>query len=97
MDAYKDGDQVSDILFSWYNLLIEGRAEIVCWVSESVQPFKIVKDQGFQSLMKMGWPGYYIPSASMVSHDVKFVFAKTQAWVGQMLQVINSEIFIHQN
>ena len=36
------------------------RAKIVCWVSESAWPFEIVSDRGFQSLMKMGWPGYYI-------------------------------------
>ena len=28
------------------------RAEIVCWVSESKRPFKIVEDRSFQSLMK---------------------------------------------
>jgi hypothetical protein len=28
------------------------RAEIVKWVAESLRPFEIVKDQGFQCLMK---------------------------------------------
>jgi hypothetical protein len=46
------------------------RAEIVHWVAESVQPFEIVKDRGFHSLMKTGRPGYYIPSPSTVSRDV---------------------------
>ncbi|KAG2097504.1 uncharacterized protein F5147DRAFT_747453 [Suillus discolor] len=48
----------------------ETRAEIVCWVSESLCPFNIVKDRAFQSLMKTGRPEYYIPSPSTVSHDV---------------------------
>ena len=32
------------------------RAKIVHWVSESKWPFQIVKDHGFQSLMKTGIP-----------------------------------------
>jgi hypothetical protein len=49
----------------------EARAEIVQWVSESKRPFNIVKDCGFQSLMKTGRPDYYIPSPTTVSRDVK--------------------------
>jgi hypothetical protein len=30
------------------------RAEIVRWVSENLRPFEIVRDRGFQSLMKTG-------------------------------------------
>ncbi|KAG2148428.1 hypothetical protein BD769DRAFT_1624824 [Suillus cothurnatus] len=41
---------------------------------KSVWPFKIIKDRGFQSLMKTGWPECYIPSVSTVSCDVKLVF-----------------------
>jgi hypothetical protein len=63
------------------------RAEIVHWVSESTRPFKIVKDRGFQSLMKTGWPGYYIPSPSTVSRDVRMVFAHTRQRIANMLQV----------
>ncbi|KAG1866660.1 hypothetical protein DFJ58DRAFT_654764, partial [Suillus subalutaceus] len=48
----------------------ETRAEIVCWVSESLHPFNIIKDCAFQSLMKTGRPEYYLPSPSTVSHDV---------------------------
>ena len=59
------------------------RAEIVRWVSESLRPFKIVEDRGFQSLMKTGQPGYYIPSASTVSQDVKLVFAKTRGRIAK--------------
>lgn len=34
--------------------------EIVHWVAESLCPFLIVSDQGFQLLMKMRWPEHYI-------------------------------------
>ena len=59
------------------------------WVSESLRPFDIVKDRGFQSLMKTGRPEYYIPSPSTVhvSHDVQLVFAQTRQRVATMLQV----------
>ena len=63
------------------------RAEIVCWISESLRPFKIVEDRGFQCLMKTGCPEYYIPSASTVSRDVKLVFARTRERIAKLLQV----------
>src|SRR5258708_32197078 len=63
------------------------RAEIVHWVSESARPFEIVSDHGFQSLMKTGRPGYYIPSPSPVSRDVRMVFACTCQRIANMLQV----------
>lgn len=63
------------------------RAEIIRWVLENVHPFVVVKDQGFQSLIKMGWPEYYIPSPSTVSHDVCLVFACTCQWISKMLHV----------
>ncbi|KAG1851080.1 hypothetical protein DFJ58DRAFT_661789, partial [Suillus subalutaceus] len=49
------------------------RAEIVCWVSESLRPFDIVKDRAFQSLMKTGRPEYYLPSPSTISRDVRLI------------------------
>ena len=52
-----------------------------------MQLFSIVDDQGFQSLMKTGRPGYNIPSASTVSCDVKQVFLKVQVRVAKILQV----------
>lgn len=61
--------------------------EIVRWVSESLRPFTIVQDRGFQSLMKTGRPEYYIPSSSTVSRDVKLVFARTRQHIAKMLQV----------
>ncbi|KAG1782403.1 hypothetical protein EV702DRAFT_926687, partial [Suillus placidus] len=45
----------------------ETKAELVRWVAESLRPFDIVKDRGFQSLMKTGRPEYYIPSPRTIS------------------------------
>ncbi|KAG2098243.1 uncharacterized protein F5147DRAFT_747387 [Suillus discolor] len=53
------------------------KAELVHWVAESLRPFDIVKDRGFQSLMKTGRPEYYIPSPRTISSDVKLVFVRT--------------------
>jgi hypothetical protein len=61
------------------------RAEIVRWVSESLRPFNIVNDRGFQSLMKTGRPSYALPSPTTVSRDVKLVFAKTRERIARML------------
>ncbi|KAG1740006.1 hypothetical protein EDB19DRAFT_1580796, partial [Suillus lakei] len=44
----------------------ETRVEVVRWVSESLRPFEMVNDRGFQNLMKTGWPEYYLPSPSTV-------------------------------
>ena len=46
------------------------RAEIVHWVAESLWPFHIVEDHGFQCLMKTGRPGHYLPSMSTIAQDV---------------------------
>jgi hypothetical protein len=62
------------------------RAEIVRWVAESLQPFEIVEDHGFQSLMRKGCPEYYIPPALTVSRDVKVVFTRTRDRIARMLQ-----------
>ena len=40
------------------------------------------------SLMKMGRPGYHIPSAKTVSHDVKKVFTNVRKHVARILPVI---------
>jgi hypothetical protein len=63
------------------------RAEIVLWVSESKRPFKVVKDRGFQKLMKTGQPEYHIPSPETISRDVKKVFLHVQKCMAKMLQV----------
>jgi hypothetical protein len=59
----------------------------VRWVAENMRPFGIVKDRGFQNLMKTGQPGYYIPSPNTVSHDVKKVFIMCRQRIAKMLQV----------
>lgn len=66
---------------------IETRTELVKWFAENLRPFRLVKDRGFLVLMKMGRPGYYIPSLSTVSHDVKVVFARTRRRVARFLRV----------
>ena len=63
------------------------RAEIVRWVTESQRPFQVVADRGFQSLMKTGCPGCYLPSPSTVSRDVKLVFSRTHTHIANMLNV----------
>ena len=63
------------------------RAEVVRWVSESLQPFAIVEDRGFRSLMRTGRPEYYLPSCSTVSRDVRLVFARTRNRIAKMLRV----------
>lgn len=68
-------------------LICPFRAEIVRWVSESMRPFEIVNDRGFQCLMKTGRPDYYIPSPSTVSRDVKQVFIRVRKRIAKMLQV----------
>lgn len=80
----------------WLNLELH-RAEIVCWVSESLQPFSIIEDRGFQSLMKTGRPAYYIPSRWTVSRDVHLVFARTRNRIATMLQVSSSPKYLKSN
>ena len=63
------------------------RAELVCWVSESLHPYSIVEDQAFKSLMMIGRLASYIPSPSTISHDVKHVFARTWQRIANMLRV----------
>ncbi|KAF8580966.1 hypothetical protein K439DRAFT_1316411, partial [Ramaria rubella] len=51
----------------------ETKAEIVHWVAESLRPLQTVADRGFQSLMKTGRLGYYLPSPATVAQDVKLL------------------------
>ena len=73
------------------------RAEIVRCVAESKRPFKIIKDCGFQSLMKTGRPAYQIPSPETVSRDVKKVFVQVRKLIAKMLQVCISSNFWPKN
>jgi len=61
--------------------------EIIQWVAESMHPFAIVKDQGFQCLMKTGRLGLYIPLPKTVPQDTKKVFACCCKRIAKMLQV----------
>ncbi|KAF5370312.1 hypothetical protein D9758_006880 [Tetrapyrgos nigripes] len=70
----------------------ETRAEMTRWVAESMRPFNIVQDRGFQCLMKTGRPHYYIPHPTTIARDVKEVFAKTRKRVAKMLQNTESDI-----
>ncbi|KAF9558943.1 hypothetical protein CPC08DRAFT_611761, partial [Agrocybe pediades] len=48
---------------------------------------RIVKDRGFQSLMKTGPPGIHIPSPATVSRNVKMVFINSWQRISKMLRV----------
>ena len=63
------------------------RVEIVQWVFESLQPFEVVNDRGFQTLMKTGRPAYHILHSRTVARDVKLVFAQAKEWMAKTLQV----------
>ncbi|KAG0691749.1 hypothetical protein DFH29DRAFT_819015 [Suillus ampliporus] len=69
----------------WQHTRTEMKVELVCWVAESLRPFEIVNDRGFQLLMKTGRPEYYIPSPRTVSHDVRLVFAQMHQRIATML------------
>ncbi|KAI6095005.1 hypothetical protein F5141DRAFT_1014150, partial [Pisolithus sp. B1] len=49
-------------------------------------PFEIVRDHGFQSLMKTGCPEYYIPDTHTVRQDVLLVFAHVHQKLVMKLQ-----------
>ncbi|KAI6038094.1 hypothetical protein EDC04DRAFT_2570360, partial [Pisolithus marmoratus] len=66
---------------------LETRIEIVCWVAESGQSFEIIRDHGFQSLMKTGHPEYYIPDICTVGCDILSVFACVHQRLATKLQV----------
>ncbi|PIL26839.1 hypothetical protein GSI_11103 [Ganoderma sinense ZZ0214-1] len=70
----------------------ETHAEIVKWVCKSVYPFTIMKDPGFQMLMKTGPPNYYILSPSTVARDVKAIFARTCTRIANVLQNFESKL-----
>lgn len=55
-------------------------------MTESMRPFSIVKDRGFQSLMKTGRPGYWIPSPTTVARDIKQIYSRTRVRIGHLLR-----------
>ncbi|KAF8548098.1 hypothetical protein OG21DRAFT_1479311 [Imleria badia] len=62
------------------------KAEIIRWVYESLQPFTIVKDCGFQLLMQTGHLEYNIPSKLTILHDNQLVFARSM-WLDIWMDV----------
>ena len=90
LSTYFDWSKVRDI--PWNNLVppdfcATRRAEIICWVSENKQPFKIGTNHGFRSLIKTGRPEFHIPSAETVSCDVQNTFICVWICITKMLQV----------
>lgn len=56
------------------------------WVTQSMRPHVIVKDPGFQSLMKTGRPGYWIPSPSTIARDIQVIYTKCREKIVHLLQ-----------
>lgn len=69
----------------------EMHTEIMKWVTESMCPFSIVKDPGFQVLMNMGQLSYWIPTPTTIAHDVKVIFAQMHSCIAKILQVSNCQ------
>ena len=69
------------------------RVAFVHWVTESNHPFQIVNNPGFWVLMKTRRPECYIPSAKMLSHNVKNIFVHIRRHISKMLKVISVCIF----
>ena len=61
-------------------------------VTESNRPFQIVSDRSFRALMKIGRPECYIPSAEMLSCDVKSVFVHVHGCIAKLLQEYNGKL-----
>ncbi|KIM63544.1 hypothetical protein SCLCIDRAFT_117037, partial [Scleroderma citrinum Foug A] len=60
--------------------------------NKSVHLFEIVNDTGFQCLMKMGRPEYYLPKPAVVSCDVQNMFVQVQQQLAEKLQAYDSEL-----
>ena len=59
---------------------------------ESAHLFEIVNDTGFQCLMKMGRPEYYLPKPAVVSHDVRNMFVWAQQQLAEKLQAYDGKL-----
>ena len=64
-------------------------------MAESLRPFEVVQDKGFQTLMKTGRPEYYLPSPSTVARDVRMVFKCMRERIAKMTMV-SIEFFLIQ-
>ena len=63
------------------------RVWAVRWTAEDLRPFAMFEDRGFLMIAKCGRPGFYVPSPTTVSRDVKAVFVSTRRRLARMLQV----------
>ena len=68
------------------------RAKIVQWVAESACLFEIVNNTGFQCLMKMGRPEYYLPKPAVVLRDVWNMFVWAWQRLAEKLQAYNGKL-----
>ncbi|TFY69695.1 hypothetical protein EVJ58_g269 [Rhodofomes roseus] len=71
---------------------LKTRTEIVHWVLESMRPFNIIKDRGFNCLMKMGHPEYRLPLPTTVGRNICKVYEHMAGHVAQMLKDYNSDL-----
>ncbi len=67
-------------------------AEFVRWCAEDLRPFALAGDRGFQSLMKTGRPGCYIPSETTISRDTKAAFGRARTKIAGMLRNYEGKI-----
>ncbi|KAI0738567.1 hypothetical protein C8Q80DRAFT_1071694, partial [Daedaleopsis nitida] len=70
----------------------ETRLKLVEWCAEDLRPFSAVKDRALLSLLKTGRPGYYVPSPSTVSRDLKVVFKCVRSRIAKMLREYDGKL-----
>ncbi|KIK76676.1 hypothetical protein PAXRUDRAFT_169129, partial [Paxillus rubicundulus Ve08.2h10] len=63
----------------------------------NLRPFEIVKDLGFQHLMKTGRPEYYLLHPTTISCDMRLVFARTRQRIAKMLRGYEGKISFTTN
>jgi len=59
---------------------------IARWVSESMRPFRIVKDRGLRWLCRTGRPHFYLPDNTTVAKDVRFLHSWSERQLAEELQ-----------
>jgi len=60
---------------------------IACWVSESMCPFHVVKDQGLCWLCKTGQPNFYLLNETTMAKYIKFLYGWSECRLAEELQV----------
>src|SRR5260370_41526 len=74
-------------IYLLYRLTLLPRVTVARWVSESMRPFRIVKDRGLRWLCKTGRPHFYLPDETTVAKDVKFLHNWSERHLAEELQV----------